>query len=173
MNFWDELFRIQGKQQAQRARAKVVLQADDLPWEINRQGKMRWYIHPSMPDRCHQALMAYVQEIPPGSRSGKVRHQGGMAFYVWKGNGYSVINDKKHEWEQDDTILLPVSIEYDKGVTYQHFNGDKQKSAFLLAVSLNEVDSLGVDLGIGLEQLEDCPEYEASSKKVAARVKRS
>ncbi len=159
MDLWNELFKMQEAQGKQRKKARVVLQAEDTPWEINRQGKMKWYLHPAVKDTCHQAFMAYVQEIPPGSRSGKIRHQGGTTFYVWQGKGYSMINGKKHIWEKDDTIILPVSIDYVQGVTYQHFNSDKKNPALLLAIAPNVVDSIGVDMGIGLQQLEDCPEY--------------
>ena len=160
MNLWDNLFDKRDKQREEMKTARAVVSFDDLPWEINRQGKMRWYLHPAIRDTAHHESIIYVQEIPPGSRSGKIQHQGGTAFYVWKGRGYSIINGKRYDWEEEDVILLPVSVDWAKGITYQHFNSDPNNPAFLVAAAPNVYDALGVDLGVGLEQLEDCPEYQ-------------
>lgn len=156
---WDELIELRDQQREQLKHSRVVVHFDELPWEINPQGKMKWYLHPGIKDTAHHESIIYMQEIPPGSRSGKLIHQGGTAFYVWKGKGYSIINDERFDWEEEDLILLPVSIRWDEGVTYQHFNADPKEPALLLASAPNVWDSMGVDLGIGLEQLETCPEY--------------
>jgi hypothetical protein len=41
---------------------------DRLPWEVNRHGIMRWYLHPLL---LYTALknFRYLQCIPPASRS--------------------------------------------------------------------------------------------------------
>ena len=163
MNVWEETFRMRDEQRERLKTARSLVRFDELPWEINRQGKMRWYLHPSIMDTAHRELICYVQEIPPGSRSGKIVHQGGAGFYVWKGRGYSIINDTRYDWEEEDVILLPISVQWDTGVTYQHFNSDADNPVLLIFAMPNCWDALGVDMGIGLEQLEDCPEYKASS----------
>ncbi len=163
MNLWEDLFRLRDQQREQLKTAKCVVKFKEIPWEWNRQGKMKWYLHPSIKDSAHRELIVYVQEIPPGSRSGKIQHQGGNAFYIWKGRGYSIISDKRFDWEGEDLLVLP--IDKDKGVTYQHFNSDPSNPALLIYAAPNVVDSLGVDLGIGLEQLENCPEWEAEARK--------
>ena len=160
MNRWDELFRMRDEHREQVKNARGSIKFKELEWEVNRQGKMKWYLHPAKKDTGHRAIMMYVQEIPPGSRSGKVKHQGGSAFFIWKGRGYSIINGKKYEWEADDALLLPIDIF--NGATYQHFNSDPGNPALLIYAQANTTDSLGVDLGVGFEQLENCPEYEAS-----------
>jgi gentisate 1,2-dioxygenase len=159
MNYWDQLFEIRDDQREQLRTARPVLKFKETAWEINRQGKMKWYLHPTIRDTAHRAVTAYIQEIPPGSRSGKVRHQGGWGFYIWKGAGYSLISDKRYDWEEEDVVLLPIDAI--KGVTFQHFNTSPDNPVLLLAFLPNTVDSLGIDMGIGLEQVEDCPEYQA------------
>lgn len=161
MNLWDELFKLRDTQREQLKTARAVVRFKDIPWEINRHGKMKWYLHPAILDTAHRSLIVYVQEIPPGSRSGKLKHQGGNAFYVWKGKGYSIINDKRYDWEQEDVIMLPVDMR--NGISFQHFNADSNNPVLLVYVAPNVTDPLGVDLGIGLEQLEDCPEYRAEN----------
>ena len=163
MNLWQDLFRLRDQQREQLKHIRSVVKFKEIPWELNSQGKMKWYLHPSIKDTAHHALIVYVQEISPGSRSGKIKHQGGTVFYLWKGKGYSIINEKRYDWEGEDLLILP--IDKDKGVTYQHFNSDPSNPALLIYAAPNVVDSLGVDVGIGLEQLENCPEWDAEVGK--------
>ncbi|MFC2003067.1 hypothetical protein ACFLV4_03885 [Chloroflexota bacterium] len=151
---WQEIFEIRDEQRQQLETARPIVRFKDLPWEENSLGRIRWYMHPNINDTAMRSLLLYVQEIPPGSRSGKVKWQGGFAFYVWKGKGYTVINDEKHEWEEGDIFVLPV---LEGGLVYQHFNSDPENSCRLIAVAPNVFEALGVDLGMGLEQLEDAP----------------
>ncbi len=157
LTMWDELFRLRDKQRAEIAQAPKLLEGDKLPWEINRQGKMKWYLHPELKPRPMSTLLLYVQEIPPGSRSGKVFHQGGRAFFIWEGTGYTIINNKRYDWEKYDLVALPLVPD---GVVYQHFNADPEKPARIIGAAPNFNDSLGMDLGVGFEQIENCPEYE-------------
>lgn len=162
MSLWDKLEQMRDKQRKDLKTARPVARFKEIPWELNKVGKIKWYTHPAITDTATRSLMVYVLEIPPGSRSGKVKHQGGTAFYVWEGKGYTTINDEKHEWETDDVILLPILPE--EGVVYQHFNTDPKKKARLISATPNVFDAVGVDLGVGLEVLEPCPEYKAKGK---------
>ena len=157
MSHWQELFDMRDEQNDKLAKSRIVVKASELPWEMNGMGRMSWYMHPNIEDTAMRTMMVYVQEIPPGSHSGKLQHQGGTAFYVWEGStGYTIINGTRYDWEKDDVIMLPISS---KGVVYQHFNTDTAQPARLLAACPNIFDAVGVDLGIGLKQLENCPEY--------------
>ena len=162
MNLWDRLLQRRDEERQRVKNARAVVCFDELPWEINSHGKMKWYMHPDIEDTANRSLLVYLQEIPPAGHTGKLQHQGGIAFYVWKGRGYTILNEQRHDWEQEDVIVLPVSVEFDKGITYQHFNTDPHKPTWLLAAYPNVFDALGVDLGIGLEQLENSPDYEAN-----------
>src|SRR4030042_1238076 len=67
---------------------------------------MQWYLHPVMEDTVINPFIFYVQQIPPGSRSGRVKTQGSQVFYVWKGKGSTVMDGVRHHWE--DGAVLPV-----------------------------------------------------------------
>jgi gentisate 1,2-dioxygenase len=140
-------------------KGQVVIKGREVPWEINQQGKMRWYLHPSIEDVCLRTHLLYVQEIPPGSRSGRQRCQGGTIFYVVEGRGYTLLDGAKHTWEAEDVICLPIPEE---GVTFQHFNASATERVLMIACEPNLIDALGVDKGSGFEQLENCPEYTAA-----------
>ncbi len=127
-----------------------------MPWEINRHGKMQWYLHPSLVDRALRTVMFYRHEIPGGSRSGRQLCQGSIIFYVLKGRGYTTVDGVRHAWKAGDIINLPIREE---GVIYQHFNLDPVEPALLAACEPNLVDVLGVDKGCGFEELESAPEF--------------
>ena len=58
------------------------------------------------------------------------------------------------DWEAGDIVMLPIKPE---GTTHQHVNADPERPARLLVAEPNFVDSLGVDLGAGFEQVADAP----------------
>jgi gentisate 1,2-dioxygenase len=133
-----------------------IVKGKELPWEINRHGKFRWYLHPSIDDTVTRAMILSVQEIPPRSRSGQMKFPGGQVIYIMKGRGYTLLDGVKHHWQAGDVVQLPLRT---NGVVFQHFNEDSNPVQ-LIAVQPNVVDALGVDLGSEFEQIENCPEYE-------------
>lgn len=113
-----------------------------------------------------RSLTFYIQEIPPGSRSGKQHRQGGQVHYILSGKGHSIISGarypdgpKRLEWESEDYMAIPLSPE---GCQLQHFNDDPENPAKIVVTEPSHGFELGwLDLGCGFEQLENCPEYEA------------
>jgi gentisate 1,2-dioxygenase len=151
----DSIFELRDAQRSVRRKGRTVVHADELEWEHNRQGKMKWYMHPDMTENCLNTLIFFVQELPPGGRSGKQKSQGGQAGVVWEGRGYTLVDGVRHDWEKHDVLNFPVRTE---GIVVQHVNLDPEKPALLALVEPNTFDALGVDRGCGFEQLEDAPE---------------
>lgn len=150
----DRLFQLRDAQRADLRQAELVVRGATRTVERNRMGQFRWYLHPDMPRLATRTLMFYIQELPPGGRSGQQLHQGGRMHYVWEGRGYTLIDGVRHPWEAGDVIMLPVKPE---GTTHQHFNADPDHPARLLVGEPNFIDSMGVDLGAGFEQVADAP----------------
>ncbi len=159
-NLLNELFRMRDDWRERMSKAASLVKGKDLPWEINRHGKMKWYLHPALQDRAIRSLIVFVQEIPPLSRTGKQKHQGGLVHYILEGRGYTILNGKRYDWEEGDCVVLPILPD---GVQYQHFNSDPDKPVLFIAAQSNLFDALGVDLGSGFEQSEDAPEYPSKS----------
>lgn len=157
-NFWDATLALRDEQRERRKTAVQVIKESELPLEVNRQGLMRWYLHPEIKDTILSTLVIYSQEIPPGSRSGRLKFQGDQVIYVVEGRGYSLIDGVKHPWKAGDVLNLPLRK---PGVIVQHVNADPQQPAKLVAVEPNFSACAGVDRGSGFEQLEDAPEYRA------------
>ena len=138
--------------------ARALIKWKDLKWEVNKQGKFKWYLHPDIEDIASPAHLFFMQEIPPGSHSGKQKVQGGIVHHILEGNGYTIVDGVKHDWEAGDVVALPFLPD---GLEYQHYNSDPEKSVMLVAAMPNFFDVFGVDMGSGFEQLEVCPEYQA------------
>lgn len=153
---FDALLQVRDAQRASMQDAEWLIRGDDLPWEVNAHGKMKWFLHPSLEGLALRNLLLYVQEIPPGSRSGRQKCQGGVLFYVLQGQGYTLLDRSKHPWKAEDVINLPIREE---GIEYQHVNTDPDQPALLVACEPNFVDILGVDKGSGFEEIEPAPEY--------------
>ncbi|OGQ77655.1 MAG: hypothetical protein A3F90_16890 [Deltaproteobacteria bacterium RIFCSPLOWO2_12_FULL_60_19] len=150
-NLLDALIDLRDRYRRQAERGIKIVRGDDLPWEINRQGKMRWYLHPAKDDTAIRSLVVYMQEIEPGGRSGKQASPGGIVHYMLDGKGYVVVNGKKHSWTKGDCVGLPI---LSRPVEYQFFNIDKKLAARFIAATPNLFEVLGVDMGTRFEQLE-------------------
>ena len=155
-NYWGELLALRDRQRAERKGGMQVLKRRDLPLEANRQGLMRWYMHPEIKDTVLSTYLCFEQEIPPGSRSGRLKFQGGQVIYVIAGRGYTLLDGVKHPWEAGAVINLPLRR---GGIVVQHFNDDPEQPARFLAVEPNLLACTSVDRGSGFEQLEDAPEF--------------
>lgn len=149
------------------ARRKKVVRPSEMPWEMARQGLLKHLMNESMNTRV-ETMDAYMQIIPPGSRSGKHRHLAEECVYVIEGKGYDIhqdcdveINDvfewkpqaetKKLEWEAGDYIYVPPMT------IHQHFNADPAHPCRLISCTARIFRQMGLNT---LDQLEDAPEYD-------------
>ena len=63
-----------------------------MPWEMSRQGLLKHLVNEAMNTRM-ETVDAYMQIIPPGSRSGKHRHLAEECLYVLEGRGHDLHQD--------------------------------------------------------------------------------
>ena len=111
---------------------------------MSRQGLLKHLINEQMNTRM-ETVDAYMQIIPPGSRSGKHRHLAEECLYVLEGRGYDLHQDcdveitdtyhwkpqdevKRFEWEAGDVIYIPPNT------IHQHFNADPERPVRLISV---------------------------------------
>ena len=130
---------------------KVLVRLEDRPEEMTRQGRIRYYLNPTLSDTVLKDWNVFTHELR--SHSGKHRHQGGLAIFVLEGKGYTVVDGRRCDWESGDLILLPIQP---GGVEHQHFNlnGDQPSrwTAFIYKPFHDEVAH-------EMEQREDSPEF--------------
>jgi gentisate 1,2-dioxygenase len=151
-NLLDELFAMRDDFRERNRKGLKVVRGQDLPWEFNVQGKMKWYVHPRKLDTCTKTFLLYLQEIPPGGHSGKQRVPGGIAHVVLNGRMTAVVDGRRYDCEPLDCIALPIKH---RGVEYQFFNPDPSVPCRFIAGSPNFYEILGVDMGSEFEQLEN------------------
>jgi quercetin dioxygenase-like cupin family protein len=146
-----------------------VVHPENMPWEMARQGLLKHLLNESMNTRI-ETVDAYMQIIPPGSKSGKHRHLAEECVYVLEGRGYDLHQDcdveitdtyhwkpqdeiKRYEWEAGDVIYIPPNT------IHQHFNADPDRPVRLIS-SINRIFKY---CGLNdLEQIENAPEFDPS-----------
>jgi quercetin dioxygenase-like cupin family protein len=159
-------------------RAKVV-HANDMPWEMARQGLLKHLLNAQMNARM-ETVDAYMQVIPGGSRSGKHRHLAEECLYVVEGRGFDLHQDcdveitdsyhwkpqdevKRFEWEAGDVVYIPPCT------IHQHFNADPTRPARLISCINRIYKNSGLN---DLEQIEDAPEYDPKVLLTAELVRK-
>jgi quercetin dioxygenase-like cupin family protein len=162
---------------ARNAKRKKVVTPEDMPWEMSRQGLLKHLINEEMNTRM-ETVDAYMQIIPPGSRSGKHRHLAEECLYVLEGRGYDLHQDcdveitdvyfwkpqdevQRFEWEAGDVIYVPPNT------IHQHFNADPDRPVRLISITNRIFKQTGLN---DLEQIEDAPEYDPKVTLTAERV---
>lgn len=167
-NLFHELLELRDRQRQAGVNALQVIEGEKIPIELSEWGRIQWYVHPAMTDVASRAILFWVMHIPPKSRTGLLRCQGGYIFQIWRGSaGHTVLDGERHDWGLDCVINIPLRP---GGVTFQHVN-DGDDEVLMLGSCLNLVDPLTVDAGSGFEILEPCPEWaEAAAAASGARA---
>jgi gentisate 1,2-dioxygenase len=163
-NLYDQLIRIRDAQRDLRLSAHCIRTGAQLPWEVNRHGIMRWYLHPLLLYTALRNFSAYLQYIPAGSRSGAQKHPGDKVFFFPRGKGHTIIDGVRYDWGAEDLLILPIRPD---GVIYQHFNDDPSAPAFVFACEPNLTFLFDLDRGSAFEELEDAPEFSDESARRA------
>jgi quercetin dioxygenase-like cupin family protein len=164
---------------ARNAKRRKILHPEDMPWEMSRQGLLKHLLNEQMNTRM-ETVDAYMQIIPPGSRSGRHRHLAEECLYVVEGRGYDLHQDcdveitdtyhwtpqaavKRWEWEAGDVIYIPPNT------IHQHFNAAADQPVRLISAINRIYKYCGLN---DLEQLEDAPEYDAKIVLTAELVEK-
>ncbi len=153
---------------SRNSRRKKIVRPADMPWEMSRQGLLKHLINENMNTRM-ETVDAYMQIIPPGSRSGRHRHLAEECVYVIEGKGYDLHEDcdveitdvfawkptgkiERFDWESGDVIYIPPNT------IHQHFNADPKNPARVISSTNRIFKQIGLNT---LDQLEDAPEFDA------------
>ena len=148
------------------AKRNKIVKPEDMPWEMSRQGLLKHLLNEGMNTRM-ETVDAYMQIIPPGSRSGRHRHLAEECLYVVEGRGYDLHQDcdveitdtyhwkpqsdvKRYEWQAGDVIYIPPNT------IHQHVNASADQPARLISAINRIFKASGLN---DLEQLDDAPEY--------------
>ncbi len=148
------------------AKRRKIIAPADMPWEMSRQGILKHLLNEQM-NTLMETVDAYMQILPPGSRSGRHRHLAEECLYVLEGHGYDEHQDcdveitddfhwrpedrvQRFDWEAGDVIYIPPNT------IHRHFNADPERPARLISATNRIFKHCGLN---DLEQLDDAPEY--------------
>ena len=162
---------------ARNAKRAKVVHPEDMPWEMSKQGLLKHLMNEAMNTRM-ETVDAYMQIIPPGSKSGKHRHLAEECLYVLEGKGYDLHQDcdveitdtyhwkpqdevKRYDWEAGDVIYIPPNT------IHQHFNADPDRPVRLISAINRIYNKFGLN---DLEQIENAPEYEPGVVLTAEKI---
>lgn len=141
-----------------------VIRTSEMVWEDTPHGRIKHIAHPKMNSRVKD-IDAYIQEIPPDSRTGKHRHMAEEFMFILQGRGYSlhwdvelVMGDEfgwkpaaspdRYDWEAGDWVYVPVNT------IHQHFNTGAEEPARFISATSRIYKWLGWH---DLEQIEEAP----------------
>jgi quercetin dioxygenase-like cupin family protein len=177
-NLYQQLLDDASSAPVRNAKRKKVVKPEDMPWEMARQGLLKHLLNEGMNTRM-ETVDAYMQIIPPGSRSGRHRHLAEECLYVLEGQGYDLHQDcdvkitdtyhwtpqaqiKRYDWQAGDVIYIPPNT------IHQHFNASPDKPVRLISAINRIFRASGLN---DLEQLDNAPEFEPGVVLTAERVK--
>lgn len=161
----ESLQHVKDEKKRDETRLKVI-KAEEMPWEDSPHGRLKHIVNEKMDTRM-KTVDAYIQELPPGGRSGKHRHMAEECLYILEGKGYDLHQDvdfelketyiwkvnpevKRFDWEEGDVVYIPVNT------VHQHFNADPNKRARFISATNRAYKWVGFD---DLEQIENAPGY--------------
>jgi gentisate 1,2-dioxygenase len=160
-NLLEWLYQLRDRQRQHQRQGAWLIKGRDLAWENNRQGKMKWFLHPALNHTSIRSMIVFEQEIPPGGRSGAQKTPGGSVLYILEGKGFTLLDGVRHDWQAEDLVNIPIRTE---GVVVQHVNTDPRRPVRFVSADLNLVDILGVDRGAEFEQVEAAPTWNEGRK---------
>ena len=102
-------------------------------------------------------MIFFQQEIPPGSRSGRIKFQGGQVIMILEGQGYTV--DRRRQAHLGSRRRAQPAAARRAASSCSTSTPIPNVTVKFVATEPNWIEGTFVDRGCGFEQLEDAPEY--------------
>jgi hypothetical protein len=151
-DIYEQSMQFQNAIRERSLKGKVVLKGSERPYQQNRQGLIQFFnSRAGIDDTALRDWNVFIHDIR--RHSGKHRHQGGLALFVLEGEGYTVVDGERIDWEAGDVILLPPKP---GGCEHQHFNRNPSEPAKWIAFIYKPMHD---EMGSFLEQREVSPDY--------------
>jgi Uncharacterized conserved protein, contains double-stranded beta-helix domain len=143
-----------------KRQSRLIMKASEVKWDTRHpQARSASLIDPRLGFANSFANLG-LSEIDAGMHTGRHKHAEAL-IYVLKGRGYSIIGDRKVEWEEGDALYIPPDT------YHQHFNTGSVTVRYLRVVPgilklnlLNLAASLNFALPYEISVAEARPGYE-------------
>ncbi|MBI2954771.1 MAG: cupin domain-containing protein [Chloroflexi bacterium] len=127
-NFYDEWLRYWDDIREEKARARKCIQPEEQEWVRTKQDH-RAALLLSPQTGFFTGGTVTVADIPRNWNTGKHSH-GEEAIYIVEGQGFSVIDDRRYDWDTGSCVFVPF------GAVHQHFNSGDSTVRYLSAMAL-------------------------------------
>jgi gentisate 1,2-dioxygenase len=87
------------------------------------------YIDPTTGQPVFKTITFFAQMLQPGQRTLPVRTTANLLVTPFEGAGYSVVDGKRHDWTEFDTLAIPG------GSWFEHHNASSKEPLFLFVAS--------------------------------------
>jgi len=87
------------------------------------------YVDPTTGQPVYKTMTFFMQMLRPGERTLPLKQSASLTYSTFKGCGYSIVGDKKIEWEPFDTLVVPG------GTWCEHANPSDKEPAILFVAS--------------------------------------
>lgn len=99
-------------------------------WEGDpHEGLMIEYVDPTTGGSIFRTVTFFMQMLRPGERTLPLKQSASLVCAPFEGSGYSIVNDKKIEWDQFDTFAVPGAM------WCEHVNTSDRDPAILFVAS--------------------------------------
>ena len=127
-NFYDDWLGLWDAEQEERTKARKYIHDEQLEWVKTKQD-FRAALLCARENGFATTGVAMLAEIPEGWHTG-IHSHGEEAIYIVEGNGFSVVDSKRYNWEDGSCLFMPY------GSVHQHFNSGKKKVRYFSAMAL-------------------------------------
>ena len=114
--------------------ARLVTYWDDVVGLVTKRGARSAFLMDESIGYHTSGLSAVMHELAPGLWQSRHRHGGEAWLYCVSGEGYSIVDEVRHDWKAGDLIVI------DHWQWHQHFNASRERTARLIRV--HNFDSL-------------------------------
>lgn len=105
------------------------------------------YINPSTGKDANGRMGARLQKLPPKFKGKAHRHVHSSVYYVYQGEGYTVMNGVRFDWKKGDVFALPA------WTWHEHVNLSEENDAYLFSINdLPIMETFGFEREEELEQ---------------------
>lgn len=87
------------------------------------------YINPSNGQSANENIGAWLQKLPVGFHGKAHRHINSVVYHIKEGNGYTVIDGVRFDWEKGDYLVIPT------WALHEHVNVSDTEEAILFSTN--------------------------------------
>jgi gentisate 1,2-dioxygenase len=85
------------------------------------------YYNPQSGGAVMPTIACYAQKLRAGIHTQKHRHSNATIYHVFRGSGYSIIEDRRFDWSERDVFVVPGWH------WHEHANGSSSEAAILIS----------------------------------------